>query len=80
VAARPTTGIGREFGIASACPFCNRSRYPASILAAWEKGGVLISPPGRGSSCRSGRCGAAFEGRLGTQRTDRRLLTVRPDP
>ena len=41
----PTTGIGRECGIASTCPFCSkRSRYPASILAAWEKGGVSISP------------------------------------
>ncbi len=41
----PTTGIGREWGIASICPFCsNRSRHPASIRAASEKGGVLISP------------------------------------
>ena len=41
----PTMGIGLEWGIASAWPFgSNRSRYPTSVLAAPENGGVLISP------------------------------------
>ena len=41
----PITGMGLECGIPSISPLCNRrSRYPASTLAAWEKGGVLISP------------------------------------
>jgi hypothetical protein len=39
------TGIGLDCGMPTACPFCSRRRrYPASILAAREKGGVLISP------------------------------------
>lgn len=40
-----TTGIGRECGSPRDSPCCNNlSKYPASRRAAWENGGVLISP------------------------------------
>jgi len=42
---RPIDGIGRECGKLRLSPCCSLpSRYPASILASSEKGGVLIWP------------------------------------
>src|SRR5437667_389048 len=42
---RPIDGIGRECGKLRFSPCCSLpSRYPASILASSEKGGVLIWP------------------------------------
>src|SRR5438105_1945928 len=41
----PTKGIGRESGMLSVSPCCNRrSSMPASILPAKENGGVFTSP------------------------------------
>jgi hypothetical protein len=38
-------GIGLECGRPNVSPRCNNlSKYPASILAPWENGGVFTSP------------------------------------
>jgi len=41
----PMAGIGRECGRPNVSPRCNNlSKYPASILASLENGGVFTSP------------------------------------
>lgn len=48
-------GMGRECGIVIASPLCSRrSRYPASMRAEDESGGVLISPLKMTSGLSSG--------------------------
>ncbi len=49
-------GIGRDHGIDKNSPDCNRRRrYPASILACDDMGGVFISPCNHTSGLSSDR-------------------------
>ena len=52
----PMEGIGRDHGIDNNSPDCNRRRrYPASILACDDMGGVFISPCNHTSGLSSDR-------------------------
>src|SRR5712691_111414 len=69
----PITGIGHECGRLNVSPRCNSlSRYPASILASLENGGVFTSP-------RSQTIGLPASGLLTYAVRPLRLLYVRCD-
>jgi len=45
MASRTKDGMGRDQGIEGDSPFCKRlNKYPTSILAGFENGGVFTSP------------------------------------
>jgi hypothetical protein len=113
VAARPHNG--HRPGVRASQAPVSSAATPVSILAAWEKGGVLdlpvkpderlvarahdddgmsdptccqdvrriesnrTLPRARARPTAPATAGPRFEGRLGTQRANRRLLNVRPD-